>query len=208
MTTLAGLLVLIAAAALPSTGHAQSAEPVELTVFIGARAGGGFQDEVSATELEIEPSASFGLMLDFPWETGTQLEIYLSRQSTDVEAENAVPGSPDFGLNIEYYHIGGTVMLDKVRDLETYLVATVGATRFDPSGSSLESEIRGSLSIGLGAKYPVSERLKLRMEGRVFVTAMDSDSSIFCNLPGSCLINVESDTLIQWEASLGLTFAF
>jgi hypothetical protein len=200
--------VLLAATVFPCAGYAQEAERVEITPFAGVRVGGGFQDDVTSTELEIDPSASYGLMLDFPWETGTQLEIYLSRQTTDVEAEVATPGAPDFGLHVEYYHIGGTVMLEKFRNFETYLVATVGATRLDPSGSTLDSEIRGSLSIGLGSKYPFSERLKLRMEGRVFVTAMDSDSSIFCNLPGSCLITVESDTLVQWEALLGLTFAF
>jgi hypothetical protein len=72
----------------------------------------------------------------------------------------------------------------------------------------LDSETRFSLSIGLGARHPLGQRLRVRMEGRVFATAMDSDSTIFCSIPGACDITVRSDTLIQWEASLGLSFAF
>jgi len=163
---------------------------------------------LTATEMDLRPSASFGVMLDFPWEANSQLEVYLSRQVSRVKPETDAGGSPAFNLKVEYYHIGGTVMLDKVRDFETYLVATVGATRLDPRGSALDPETRFSLSIGLGSKYPLGPRLRLRMEGRVFATAMDSDSTIFCNLPGSCDIKVRSDTLIQWEASVGLSFTF
>ncbi|MGH8629622.1 MAG: hypothetical protein ACREU7_02505 [Burkholderiales bacterium] len=180
----------------------------EITPFAGLRAGGSFRDELTAAELEVRPSASFGLMLDFSWEENSQLEIYLSRQPTRVRADAGAGGSPAFDLNVEYYHIGGTVMLDRIRDFDTYLVATVGATRLDPSGSALDPETRVSLSIGLGSKYPLGQRLRLRMEGRVFATAMDSDSTIFCSIPGTCDIKVRSDTLIQWEASIGLSFAF
>jgi hypothetical protein len=203
------LPVALAAALHPHAAAAgQVTARTEVTPFGGVSAGGGFRDEVSSAELEVRPSAAFGLMLDFPWEENSQLEIYLSRQPTRVRPDNGAAALPAFDLSVEYYHIGGTVMLDKVRELDTYLVATLGATRLDPKGSVLDPEIRFSLSLGLGAKRPIAERLQLRMEGRVFATAMDSDSTIFCNIPGTCEIEVKSDTLIQWQASMGLTFAF
>jgi hypothetical protein len=204
--TLAGFL--LAALHCQFAAGQQPATRTEVTPFVGLSAGGEFRDRISSTELEIRPSAAFGLMLDFPWEGTSQLEIYLSRQATRVRPEDGVAVSPTFDLSVEYYHIGGTVMLDKVRKLDTYLVATVGATRLDPEGGELDPEIRPSVSLGLGAKQPLADRLLLRMEGRVFVTAMDSDSRIFCNIPGSCEIEVKSDTLFQWQALLGLTFAF
>lgn len=201
------LPALILGAALQSqSAMAQALARSEITPFVALRAGGSFRDALTATELEVRPSAGLGLMLDFPWEEDSQLEVYLSRQPTRVKADPA--GSPGFDLNVEYYHIGGTVMLDTVRDFDTYLVATVGATRLDPRGGTLDSETRVSLSIGFGARRPLWQRVRLRMEGRVFATAMDSDSTVFCSIPGTCDIKVRSDTLIQWEASLGLSFAF
>lgn len=198
----------LAVALHPQPAAGQVSARTEATPFVGVAAGGSFRDEVSSAELEIRPSAGFGLMLDFPWEENSQLEIYLSRQPTRLRPEVGAPASPTFDLNVEYYHIGGTVFLEKMRSVDTYLVATVGATRLDPGGGALDSEIRFSLSLGLGARHPLAEGVQLRMEGRVFATAMNSDSAIFCNIPGTCEIDVKTDTLIQWQASVGLTFAF
>ncbi len=210
LKSVAPLLLLLALAEgfRPLPAIAQISDDSEITPFVGMRAGGSFRDDLTSTEMEIRPSAGFGLMLDLPWEENSKLEIYLSRQPTRVKSGNAAGGSPGFDLNVEYYHIGGTVTLEKIRDFDNYLVATIGVTRLDPEGGTLDPETRPSFSIGLGSKYLLSERIRLRIEGRAFATAMSSDSSIFCNLPGACEIKVKSDTLVQWEASLGLSFAF
>jgi opacity protein-like surface antigen len=189
-----------------------SAQPIveraELTPFIAYGFGGGFQDAASGADLDIQPASTLGFIVGIPWEENSQLELYVSRQATRVATDGAAATSPPFDLSVEYYHLGGTVMLDPVRHFEPFFVATLGATRFDPQGGNLSSEIRFSFSAGLGAKYRLSERLSLRLEGRAFFTTLESDSTIFCNLPGTCDIRVHSEVLIQGQALLGLAYRF
>jgi len=198
-TTRAAFL-LAAWSALPASACA-----AEFTPFISGIVGGSFHDETTGADLEIKPSAAGGFIVSFPWESNSQLEFYVSRQPTEVRPETG-PG-PRFDLNVNYYHVGGTVLLEPHRNLQPYFAATAGATHFDPGGD-LDSEFRFSFSAGLGIKYPVSERLALRLEGRGFATFMESDSTVFCNLPGTCKINVSGSTLFQWQALLGLAFRF
>ncbi|HWQ37189.1 MAG TPA: outer membrane beta-barrel protein [Burkholderiales bacterium] len=198
---------LLAGLSLPGLSQAQENQRTEITPFAAVLGGGGFRDQLTSADLDVESSAAGGLILDFPWEPNSQLEIYLGRQPTSVEPDNAAPG-PRFDLNVGYYHIGGIVLFEPSPRLRPYFVATIGATHFDPENGALDSELRFSVSAGVGAKYPLTDRLALRFEGRAFVTAMDSDSQIFCNLPGTCEIKVRSDTFVQWQALLGLSLGF
>ena len=54
-------------------------------------------------------------------------------------------------------------------------------------------------------------RLGARLEGRVFSTFVDSESSFFCSSAGgagACLIQLDGTVLTQWEARAGLVFRF
>jgi hypothetical protein len=177
----------------------------EITPFAAVMAGGGFEDEATGTDLEIRPSAAAGFILGFPWQENSQLEFYVSHQPTEVRPESG-PGA-SFDLNMNYYHVGGTVVMEPQGKFQPYFVATMGATHFDP-GDSLSSEVRFSFSGGLGGRYPLSPNLALRLEGRFFATLVESDSQIFCSLPGACNIRVQGSTLIQWQGLLGLSYRF
>jgi hypothetical protein len=175
----------------------------EITPFLAVQGGGDFKDETTGAELEIEPSVAGGLIVGFPWEENSDLEFYISRQPTEVKPETG--SGQTFDLSMNYFHVGGTVRLEPHGRFQPYFVATLGATYMDPGGD-LDSEVRFSGSAGLGGKYPFSQRLALRMEARAFATVMDSDSQIFCSLPGACVIRFEGTTLVQWQGMLGLSY--
>jgi hypothetical protein len=88
---------------------------------------------------------------------------------------------------------------------------TFGVTNFDPQVSEFSSENFFSTSFGGGVQLNASERFGLRLEGRVYGTFLEDDSSIFCQSiggAGSCLIQVDATVLTQWEARAGVVFRF
>jgi hypothetical protein len=182
-------------------------ERVEIIPHGGVRFGGNFRDRLSGEPMNIGASAAAGLTVDIAWDANTELELLYSRQATRLKRDGAAPGSPSFDLDIEYYQIGGTYLFDKSGALQPYFAATIGATRFAPD-RGLASDTRFSFSAGGGAKLPLTRHLGLRFDGRAFVTMIDSDSTVFCNIPGNCAISFRGDTLVQWDASLGLILAF
>lgn len=198
-------LALAAVLASPAETLARG-ERVEVIPFGGARAGGSFRDRLSQDELDIDASAAWGVAVDIAWEANTELELLYSRQSTGLR-RSAATGSPPLDLDIEYYQLGGTYLFDRQGPLRPYFAATIGATRLAPDGD-FDPEMRFSFSAGGGAKLPLTRRLGLRFDGRAYVTFIDSDSTVFCNIPGTCDIAFRGDTLVQWEASLGLILAF
>ena len=82
---------------------------------------------------------------------------------------------------------------------------------FSPD-SGYSSETRFSLSLGLGAKYHISERLVLRSDIKFFSTLLNSGSGIFCggssNGGGGCSVAVSGSTANQFEAGIGLGYNF
>jgi len=87
-----------------------------------------------------------------------------------------------------------------------FISRMIGATRFDPSSSSLSSETRFALGFGGGVDHRISDNLGFRFEGRGIATFLDSDGAIFCGPSGGCLIFTESSVLWQFEVVAGLSF--
>lgn len=195
----------ISAAVMLACLFSAATQGAEITSFAALGAGGGFRDEATGADLDIRPSAAAGFIVGFPWQENSQLEFYVSHQSTEVRPDSGAGAA--FDLNMNYYHVGGTVLMEPQGKFQPYFVATMGATHFDP-GDALDSEIRFSFSGGLGSRFPLSSSLALRLEGRFFATLVESDSQIFCSLPGTCSIRVQGSTLLQWQGLLGLSYRF
>lgn len=202
---LAGLVVL-GEVCIPARAYARG-ERIEVIPFGGAQIGGSFRDQVTGDTLKIDESPAWGLAVDIAWERNTELEMFYARQPTELRREGAGGGVPLLDLTVEYLQIGGTYLFEKSGRVQPYFAATVGATRFTP-GAAFAADTRFSFTAGGGAKVPLTRRLSLRFDGRAYVTLIDSNSSVFCNIPGQCEIAFRGDTLVQWDASLGLILAF
>jgi len=107
-------------------------------------------------------------------------------------------------LDIDYFHIGGTFGVGQ-GNLNPYIAASLGATRFDPKSSTLGSETKFSLGLGAGVKWFPTNRVGLRLEGRLFGTLIDNESVAFSG-PGGVLVVGHSDVLLQYNAIAGLIF--
>ena len=203
---LAAMLIL---ASLPSIAQETSGK-FELTPFAAYRGGGQFEDKEGLVEFDLQESNAWGLILNGRVEANTQWEVLYSSQSTGVERTAAIPNEPDFDIDVEYLHVGGTYLFEGDR-VRPFIAATVGASRFGPHPSGFGSESFVSGSFGGGWMISLARRLALRIEARGYATLVDDDSRLFCassDAGGACLLVLEGSFFTQWETRAGLTFRF
>jgi len=195
------LVVLVPGLALPCQAFDRK---VELSPFFGGRAGGTFKDGTSDTTLSVDESLVYGLTLDVDYDPDRTLQLLWSRQHTSFKTPSTV--DDELKLDIDYYHFGGTYTWGTDNTFLPYVVASIGATYFQPIDSDFSSELRFSMGIGLGLKYFLTPHIGLVIEGRGYGTFMGGSTSIFCS--GGCSIKVDQELYTQFEGRTGLVIRF
>ena len=190
------------------SGEAGAGWGVEITPYAGYAIGGNFEDNTTGTRLDIREGGNFGLVLDLSDSPETQYELFYGFQRTKVTGGGTFGGDPLFDLDIHYLHLGGTYMFpgEKIRP---YIAGGLGATHFVPNGSGLNPKTFFSLSLGGGAKIPISNRVGLRLEGRGLLTVLPDTTEIFCVTSGgaACRVSVKGDVFGQFLLMAGITFS-
>jgi hypothetical protein len=182
----------------------------EITPFAAYRIGGTFEDEETAQKYELDENSGYGITLNMLADANTQYEFTWSRQTTDLDLTQLEGINDKVGLDVDYYQLGGTYLLDGQLS-RPYIVATLGAARYMPEPSDISSETYFAFSIGGGWKFFPTRRLGLRLEGRFYGTWLSGSSAIFCTSApqnSGCLIQASGDILWQWEMSAGASFRF
>ena len=195
--------MLLAAAA--GSSAAQSRDNA-LTLYAAYRDGGSFIDATTGNKLPIEASGAGAISLDLGLDASRQLQLFVSRQSSQISVgqAGAVPGK--LPLKVTYMHIGGTSFLEGRIGRGAYVVGGLGATLFEPGSEGFENELRASMNLGIGYQLPLGERMALRIEARGYATLVNSSGGFFCS--GGCTISIKGDTMTQGEVQLGLSFRF
>jgi len=205
----------LAATVLAAAAHAAPQEhvnEVEITPFGGYVAGGEFEDpgtlpgSADDRDRDVKEDSSFGVIVNFNADSPErQYELLYSKQGTQVE------GVVPLDLDIEYLQLGGIVNFTDNPRVIPFFGITVGAARFSPDTSGLDSETKVAFSIGGGLKVPVTDHIGLRLDTRAFVTLLDTEGNIFCvssSAAAGCRIRAKSDTFVQFSGMLGLTVGF
>lgn len=197
-------LVLTAAAA-PAMAQDEDYAQFEITPFYGYMAGGEFEDPSTNTDRSLDESNNFGVIFNAAVDEWRHYELLYSMQSTEID------GTLPIDLDVQYLQIGGTVSNPDAERVIPYFGITVGAARFSPDQAGLDDETKLAFTVGTGVKIPLTDHVGLRFDARAFVALLDTDGNIFCvsdNGVGTCAIRTKSDTLLQYHAALGVTFAF
>jgi len=205
------LLVAAVAISWSEVAAAQSAQGqprennFEVTPFAGYMGGGRFKDPGNDSDRDIESDVNYGVFLGMNADgPDRQYELLYARQGTSIE------GATPIDMTVQYLQIGGSVSFTDVQPVVPFFGVTVGATQFSPDGG-LDDETRFSFTVGGGVKVPITEHIGLRFDARAFVTVMNSDSAFFCRSvsgDAACRIKVDSSTLVQYSAMLGVIAAF
>jgi hypothetical protein len=212
-TRISVLLFLLGAAAGSNAAQPPGRDSA-FTVYAAYRDGGSFEDITTGSKVPIEASGAFAVSLDLRLDPreGTQVQIYLSRQSSDVDTRQATqpplsaPLPAKVPIAVTYLHIGGVAWLERKIGQGVYLAGGIGATLFEPDFNELGNELRPSISLALGYQQPLGERVALRFESRGYATLVNSDSALFCS--GGCIVSIKGDTVTQGEVQVGVSFRF
>jgi hypothetical protein len=183
----------------------------EIAPFAGYRAGGAFRDTSVNENRDIDENASFGIALNLRRDGESQWELTYSRQDTRIAvlAGATVPEALD--LRVDYLQLGGTYFFSETdhQGFDPYVVGGLGITRFTPARAGLNDRTEPSINVGIGMRVPVSKRIALRIEGRAYVTVLESSGSIFCrsgNVNAACTIHARASGLWQLEALFAVAF--
>ena len=200
------------AIALPVVAHGQPApqnapeKETNITLYAGYRFGGELTDVTADNTWKVTEGSSYALAADFGLSRNTQWELFVSHRSANLKASGLfAPVVNDIGLDITYYQIGGTWFPEQV-GRGFYLVGGLGAAYLSPQQAGLSSETHFAFNLGGGYMVPLTKHIGLRLEGRGFVTLLDSSGGMFCS--GGCVVQVKGTTMTQGEALLGITARF
>jgi opacity protein-like surface antigen len=195
------------------TCAAPAAATDELPLFqaaahAGYRVGGSLEDSVTDADRDFDEGGGFALAFELRYAKGDDryYQLWYAHQQSEVDDE-----VDRHDVDIEYLHLGGTLPFGNYERIEPYFAAGIGATRFSSStpGASNRTHFSGSMALGLAV--PLAERVALRLEARAYLTAVDSDSAIFCRSDGGsgfCRIVASGSSIFQAEALAGIAVRF
>lgn len=189
----------IALLALAFAGAPASAADYSITAFAGWRVSTGIDDAVTGEEADIDDSVSFSLAVDRTLDASRTLQLFYSQQSTTLSAGS--PARAAFDLKVRHLHFGGTADFGG-----PYVVGGLGVTWLSPGLDGLDDEVRPSMNVGFGYAWPLGTNIALRLEGRAYLTLLNSSGGLFCS--GGCVVLLKGDGLLQGEAMLGLSARF
>lgn len=201
--------IAIAAAALALPAAAQ----VSGTVFGGGRAGGGFTEETDNggdRDIDARSGGSAAVAIDWVIDPARQVEVFLGRQSTELNSVTTTDGSNTtlrVPLAISYIHLGGTYYYEGSHQRGgPYVLGGLGITHFSPSLAGTTSEVRGSMNLGIGYRHVLSPGISLRMELRGYATFITSSGGFMCS--AGCVVHIQGDSFTQAEALIGLSVGY
>jgi hypothetical protein len=189
----------IALVALALAGAPASAADYSIAAYAGWRVSTGIDDAVTGEEADIDDSASFSLAVDRTLDASRTLQLFFSQQSTRLSAGS--PAATAFDLKVRHLHFGGTADFGG-----PYAVGGLGVTWLSPGLDGFDDEVRPSMNVGFGYAWPLGTNVALRLEGRAYLTLLNSSGGLFCS--GGCLVVLKGDGLLQGEAMLGLSARF
>ena len=122
---------LAAAALLALAATTPAAAQNSLAAYGGWRGGGSFEQGASPyAAIDMKSSASGALAFNFGVDAARQGQVFVSYQSTDLEAS---PSTPKVPLSITYLHFGGTNYFEGAIGRGAYVAGGIGATWMSPS---------------------------------------------------------------------------
>ncbi len=198
LTLCLGLLFLAAPAA---------AQKIEITPFVGYQFGGWFTDDfASGYSLdEVQDSATWGLILDFPINRHAQIELLYEVQDTELDTLRFHGPAPDLDLDVEYIQAGFLWQWLPSDEVRPFVVGSLGAANLDLEGG--RDETRFATTVGGGVKLFFSDHVGARFEGRFYHILLEDDDEVFCD-PDACFGYHDTNFMFQFELKAGLVFKF
>jgi hypothetical protein len=164
--------------------------------------------EPTTGDIDIASSPFWGIELDVNIQPGGQLVLLYNRQDSDLTFKRQGYAKQTVsGLSVEYFQVGGIGGVSE-GNIFGFGLFTLGATRYAYKNiQAADDTWKFSVIFGLGAKIYFSERLALRVQGRMPFTFFSGGAGIGCGT-GGCYTTVGGSGIAQFDIGGGLAFLF
>jgi hypothetical protein len=208
--TLIAVLLLLLLMAGASSADAQG-KP-EITVLGGWMLNGSIEGYYG--ELDLPDAAAWGGAITVPVESGMSVEFSYTRQETEVRFfpyvfNAAYPEGTLSTASIQYFMLGG--IAEKGRGSEKvkpFGLFQGGLFVLTPDDKKYDSVTKFALAFGGGLNIDVSEKIGLRMQGRLLLPMWFESGYVYAGSGGTGVGVSAGIPLVQGDFLGGLTFKF
>jgi hypothetical protein len=200
--------LVIAVALLLNPGLSFAQGKLELTPFAGYQFGGKLR--LYEGEIKLDNAANYGLVLNYEVAKDTKLELFWSQMNTTAQF-NPYYGYGNlevdpFDMNVGYIQIGSVreINMDNIRPFGSF---TLGTTYFLPQNTIYEDAWKFSVTLGGGVKIWLSDRVGIRMQGRLMLPMFWSSTGFSVGTGGSGFYVGGGTSLVQGDFTGGLIIA-
>ena len=196
-----GIVVATACFATPA-----AAQPVEIAPVGGYLFGGGFFEQVTQQQVDLDGAPVFGFVVNVPLHDGLFVEGFASHQQGSVTVpESATAPATRWRIDVDHFQVGGLQEFFDRRRTRPFLTGLLGLTRYAADG---DNEIRFTASAGGGVKLMPVPRFGLRLDGRLFATFVEVEGRAIACSPGICLVAFNANIVWQAEFTAALVVGF
>ncbi len=207
---LTGFILLVILIFDPSILRAQG--KIEITPYAGYMFGGKLR--FYEGDLKIDDNANYGLALDFEVARDTKLELFWTEMQTTAEFKPYYGfDNPDywiepFDVRIGYIQIGTLREVELDNDkIVPFGALTLGTTYFLPYGSNYKDSWKFSVSLGGGAKIWFTERVGIRLQGRLLMPILWGGAGFTVGSGGAGITVGGGTSIVQGDFTGGLIIA-
>ena len=205
-----GIVMALLAILIPAASSAQG--KIELTPFGGYMFGGKMR--FYEGDLKIQDNANYGLIMDVEVAPDTKIELMWAHMSTTADFRGGYGfdflSTPPFDVGVGYIQIGSVreINMDKVRP---FGAITLGTTYFLPSSETGEVKYddtwKFSVTLGGGAKIWLTDRVGIRLQGRLMMPMFWGGVGFTVGTGGSGFSVGAGTTMVQGDFTGGLIIA-
>lgn len=196
-----GIVVATACFATPA-----AAQPVEIAPVGGYRFGGGFFEQVTQQQVDLDGAPVFGFVVNVPLHDGLFVEAFASHQEGSVTVpESMTAPAARWRIDVDHFQVGGLQEFFDRRRTRPFLTGLLGLTRYAADG---DNEIRFTASAGGGVKLMPVPRFGLRLDGRLFATFVEVEGRAIACSPGICLVAFNANIVWQAEFTAAMVVGF
>jgi hypothetical protein len=138
-------------------------------------------------DLQFSDGPNYGLGLDYHIRSGLAVELLWVSTKTDVRLREFGTGFTKdlFGMNVNYFQIGGVQEIHPRKKARPFFAFTVGATLFEPQDATVSSEWLFSITLGGGGKFDLSKKIGIRLQARMLVPLVFSGGGLWVGTGGA-----------------------
>jgi len=204
---LAGIALLAILVLTPTLVEAQG--KVEITPFAGYMFGGKLR--FYEGDLKIDDNVDYGLLLNIAVAKETKLELFWSHMQTKADfipyyGYDYLDVDP-FDMNVGYIQIGTVREVDLDNNIVPFGALTIGATYFIPQTPEYNDSWKFSATLGGGAKIWFSDRVGIRLQGRLMLPFFYGGVGFTVGSGGSGITVGGGTTMVQGDFTGGLIIA-